>query len=495
MKKKIIGILICTLLFATTIPIVGSMNVGKTRIIGETFGSDDQSTTWIDENYIPQLIKEEYEKKRLESHQEIKDTRGWYWKSPYPNYAPSGMPDFSQQQDQWKTIRAGSNGYLDSLPYLAGDDFHNATKNCIAPGPNCKLETPRVGDDTDPWTFCGPVAVANCFWWLDSKYADSTGTPGDGKDIFPLVQNYTAGVDDHSAANVPLLICELAKAMNVCERGTTHIDDMEDAIDKWLINTGLSNFTRKTEDAPTFEYIEDQIKSCHDVILQIGFYSNCYNRYGGHFVTCAGVNSEEFQIAISDPDRDVREGAMGNSNDHPPHPEDQTVHNDTKYVSHDIFNVSVESPCSNLPYKCYFPDYIGGYYTFIERAVVIYRIIEEGCFLQIVNMTGGLLDFAFPLLRVKAVIKNNGTAECKNVSWSFNFSGGIILSGPNSGTIPSILPGTTAPISSKIVIGYAGLLLLPGNVTITADAANNACPPASETKDIIVIGLLLKVKP
>ena len=370
MKNKIVGIFVVTLLIATTIPVVGSMNVNKTRIIGETFDSDDQSATWVDENYIPMLIEEEYEKKRLESYQEIKDTRGWYWKSPYPNYAPSGMPDFSQLQDQWKTIRDGPNNILDSLP-CAGDDFYNNTRNCIAPGKNCILETPVKWDDTVHWTFCGPVAVANCFWWFDSKYADSTGTPGDGKDIFPLVQNYTAGVDDHSAANVQPLICELARAMNVCESGTTLINDMEDAIDKWLIDTGLSDFTRKTEFAPTFEYIEDQIERCHDVILQIGFYPNCNKRIGGHLVTCAGVNSEEFQIAISDPGRDVREGAMGNLSDHPSHPDDQTVHNDPKYVSHDIFNVSTNSQCPNLPYKYYFTDYVGGYYTFIERAVVI----------------------------------------------------------------------------------------------------------------------------
>lgn len=134
------------------------------------------------------------------------------------------------------------------------------------------------------------------------------------------------------------------------------------------------------------------------------------------------------------------------------------------------------------------PDWDWTFRTYYEK-------IPEGCCIAIGNVTGGLFDFAFPLFKVKAVIKNTGTAECKNVSWGFNFSGGIILSGPNSGTIPSILPGGTAPILSKIVIGYAGLFLLTGNVTITADAANNACLPASVTKDIIVIGLLLKVKP
>jgi hypothetical protein len=89
----------------------------------------------------------------------------WYFKPAYPNYAPSGMPDFDQKQDNW------------------------------------------VNPTTGNWSYCGPVAVANCFWWFDSKYADPTGMPGDGADTFPLVQNYFApnpvwGLDDHDPANV-----------------------------------------------------------------------------------------------------------------------------------------------------------------------------------------------------------------------------------------------------------------------------------------------------
>ncbi len=71
--------------------------------------------------------------------------------------------------------------------------------------------------------FCGPVALANCFWWFDSKYADPAGTPGDGEDQFALVEDYGAG-DDHATANAPLLIEKLARAMNTTGKGTTYID-------------------------------------------------------------------------------------------------------------------------------------------------------------------------------------------------------------------------------------------------------------------------------
>ena len=70
---------------------------------------------------------------------------------------------------------------------VAGDDIYNPTENCIAPGPDCSLNSSVVGDDVEEWVFCGPVAVANCFWWFDSKFADPEGTPGDGEDQFTLV--------------------------------------------------------------------------------------------------------------------------------------------------------------------------------------------------------------------------------------------------------------------------------------------------------------------
>ena len=103
------------------------------------------------------------------SRDEDEKSKGWYYKPPYPNYAPSGMPDFDQKQDE---------GGTPDFPVY--------------------------------WNYCGPTAVANCFWWIDSKYADPTGTPGDGKDTFPLVRDYNEPVplnpgpntDDHAFDNV-----------------------------------------------------------------------------------------------------------------------------------------------------------------------------------------------------------------------------------------------------------------------------------------------------
>ena len=199
------------------------------------------------------------------------ESRGWYWKPSYPNYAPQGLPDFNQQQDRWKKISSGPNGVIDST--LAGDDVLNVAENCIAPGSDCYLNSTATGDDVEEWAFCGPVAVANCFWWFDSKFADPAGTPGDGEDQFTLVQNYGAG-DDHASANAPLLIENLARAMNTTGKGTTYINDMHDAIVDWFDSTGLTDkFTVQTHNRPTFSFIESEIERSQNVILLLGSYN------------------------------------------------------------------------------------------------------------------------------------------------------------------------------------------------------------------------------
>jgi len=393
---------------------------------------------------------------------------------------------------------------------LAGDDVLNVVENCIAPGPDCYLNSTATGDDVEEWVFCGPVAVANCFWWFDSKYAKPTGTPGDGEDQFTLVQDYGSG-DDHASSNAPLLIENLARAMNTTEKGTTYIDDMEDAVTNWFISTGQTNkFTMQTYDKPTFDFIEEEIEKSQNVILLLGDYNYivgplmidqsqllgpvlkvlqtnslwdsqefvptvprldaieillqsvstfppcdvevdvydnrpgnllgqsivnpgnlavptwvrfdfnpgiiltpgvpyvfdvrqliedphyywCYDvgnpypqgrawkdnilstldwafiteyynppphseKIAGHYVTCAGVNSQDFMIAFSDPTMDVAN----------PAPND---HNDAANVSHDIYNVSIGAPKPDINCSWWLSDYQSNYnYTVVEKALII----------------------------------------------------------------------------------------------------------------------------
>ena len=205
----------------------------------------------------------------------------WYWKSPYPNYAPNtpgGMPDFSQNQNNWNAIKAGPDGVADTT--ATGDDIQvspvgsapGSQAVVVAPGSNCRLDTAPVNDDVVSCAFCGPVAVANCFWWFDSKYADPNGYPGDGVDTFPLVVDSGVG-DDHLPSNVMSVVDDLAFKMQTCMYGTTDIDDMQDGIDAALAERNLDHiFEENTYYAPEFSFIESEIEQSQDVILLLGFY-------------------------------------------------------------------------------------------------------------------------------------------------------------------------------------------------------------------------------
>jgi hypothetical protein len=66
---------------------------------------------------------------------------------PWEDYAPNGVPDFDQKQDNWVDPVTGAQ-----------------------------------------WTFCGPAAAANSLWWFDSKFEPTPVTPTVGNDNYPLVQ-------------------------------------------------------------------------------------------------------------------------------------------------------------------------------------------------------------------------------------------------------------------------------------------------------------------
>jgi hypothetical protein len=64
----------------------------------------------------------------------VKETQGWYYLPAYPNYAPQGLPDFDQRQDNWRSNEG-------IWRFVGG-----------------------------VWCFCGPTSLADIFWWFDSKH-------------------------------------------------------------------------------------------------------------------------------------------------------------------------------------------------------------------------------------------------------------------------------------------------------------------------------------
>lgn len=235
------------------------------------------------------------------------DDACWYYKPGYADYAPNGVPDFDQKQAGW-----------------------------VVPG-------------TAQWSHCGPTAVANCFWWFDSKFHP-----------IDLVYSYGAWYE-HSSLNVVPLISALATCMNTnIPLSGTDVHWMEQCIDDWLAANGLTGqFVENTYKAPDFFFIEEEIKRSQNVILLLGFWeqdlaSGDWYRIGGHYVTSAGVCSESLWIAISDPYFDWAEGAAGHA--------DPTIHNDAAVISgphgtnyHDRYRVDLASPSPGGNW--WIPDY------------------------------------------------------------------------------------------------------------------------------------------
>ena len=236
---------------------------------------------------------------------------GWYWKpGGFGDYALSGMPDIDQKQDQWYAV-------------------------------------------SGKWSYCGPVAVANSFWWFDSKFEPAPVMPPTINDHYPLVQSYSPQQwDDHHPNNVDPLVKDLAYRMDTDGQRTggqwhgTYVHDMEVAIDQYLFDKGLHNsFYEVTVKSPDFDWIVEEVERCEDVVLLLGFWEyqqeDGWQRIGGHYVTVAGVNSLTQEIGISDPYLDNAE-AGGPGRVLPMahgYPHVASVHNDTQYCSHDIYAV------------------------------------------------------------------------------------------------------------------------------------------------------------
>ncbi|MCK4271600.1 hypothetical protein KAX22_03060, partial [bacterium] len=254
----------------------------------------------------------------------------WYFKPGYPDYAPNGIPDFDQKRPEWAWPPGGNTGYY----------------------------------------YCGPVAVGNCLWWFDSKYEPGNTPPPDSSDGFPLVTPYGPW-DDHDPSNVLPFIDDLAVRMRCSPFWGTYIDTMQMAIDSLLIELGLDDKLEETTYwRPDFYFIEEEIERSQDVILLLGYWYETYPgsgewyREGGHYVTCAGVNSEALMIAFSDPYYDnAGAGGPGRVLDgflipHHPYPHGPYIHDDAGNVSHDFYNVGLGSPSPGGSW--WLPDYPPG---------------------------------------------------------------------------------------------------------------------------------------
>jgi hypothetical protein len=108
-------------------------------------------------------------------------------------------------------------------------------------------------------------------------------------------------------------------------------------------------------DGLQYEIIRDEVLTSQDVILLLGFFEDgvdglCH-RLGGHYVTTAGICTQEQAICISDPYYDMHEGEPPAGSAHAP-----GVHNDAFYVSgphgtihHDKYRVGLPTMVCQFP--------------------------------------------------------------------------------------------------------------------------------------------------
>jgi hypothetical protein len=243
-----------------------------------------------------------------------------YVKPAFPDYAPSGMPDFDEKQDTW------------------------------GPSPGW-------------YTWCAPVAAANSLWWLDSEFESLTFSnpvaPPTKSDHFPLVTTYNSTWDDHDPSNVDPLVRNLASLMDTDGQSShdghkgTRWQDLVNGINLYIGQQGLSKyFEVHFLDFPDFGWLSNEISKCQDVILCLEFYqfsggswlplTSDPNLEYGHCVTCAGANTTTSMVLISDPYQDAYEAgtAPGRSPvpDAPGH--NSTAHNNATYVSQDAYTMA-----------------------------------------------------------------------------------------------------------------------------------------------------------
>ncbi len=244
-----------------------------------------------------------------------------------PDYAPSGMPDFSQCRGEW------------SLP-----------------------------GSPPQWTHAAPVALADLLWWLDSAAERDPLPPPGVRDTHPLVSAYPVfgpARDDHEVANLYPLVLDLAGRLGTNDgalRGTRW-SEVIPAIQSYVESRGIAGlYSLEQQDAPDGHWLNQQVARSAGILLLLGLWEmqdEEWLRVGGHYASLAGSTSEA--VYLADPLADEA-GRTGRGRARPEDPalhscrEAPSAHDDAARVSHDRYRLSPEPvlPGGRLVLEDYF---------------------------------------------------------------------------------------------------------------------------------------------
>ena len=236
----------------------------------------------------------------------------WIWigraEGEPADYAPSGVPDFDQKQGDWN-----------------------------APG------------QPELWTHCGPVAIADALWWLDSRYEPDSTEPPAVEDGHGLVISLD-GWDDHDAQNTVPLVNELAYRLdtNGARTGGDHLGTdvslLAPALEAYLADQGVQDDYGVTMVvSPAFDQLLAWVRRGDGIILLLGLWEDQGDRWvylGSRYVAVAGAEPQNRFVAISDPFLDAFESGrveLGRSPSSHAYPHAGNIHNNARFVSQDAY--------------------------------------------------------------------------------------------------------------------------------------------------------------
>ncbi len=106
-------------------------------------------------------------------------------------------------------------------------------------------------------------------------------------------------------------------------------------------------------------------------------------------------------------------------------------------------------------------------------------VISSGPVLDIGTVTGGLF-------RVSAPINNIGGDTATNVQWTIDLAGGAFIGGSSSGTEPSIAAAGSVTVQSGLIIGFGST-----TVTVTATCTEGSSDTKSQTGFVFLIFIIV----